>query len=96
MPLPHDPYSPLDPFSVDASGAVTESSPEEPAPPAVPKGTSSELIAWVGDDKVRAQQLLDAELETSKPRKGLVDDLNELLKGEDPAAVDASEDNTEK
>lgn len=96
MPLPHDPYSPQDPYSVDASGAVTEAATQEPAPQLVPKGTSSELLAWVGGDKERAQRALDAENATSKPRKGLVEELEELVKDEDPAVVDASEDDSDK
>jgi hypothetical protein len=82
MPLPHDPYSPQDPYAVDASGAVVDSATETPAASdevQVPKGTTSELLSWVGDDKERAQRALDAENATDKPRKGLVEELEEIL-----------------
>lgn len=93
MPLPHDPYAPTDPYAVDASGAVVESVSAIQADVGpqnvVPKGTSAELLAWVGEDKDRARLALAAEQETSKPRKGLVDELNALL---DPAVVGAEAD----
>lgn len=46
----------------------------------VPAGSAKEVLDWVGDDKDRAQQALDAE--ETKPnggRKGLKNDLQELL-----------------
>lgn len=92
MPLQHDPYSPLDPYSVDADGAVGAAAPSQSAPPAVPKGTSAEVLGWVGDDKDRARQALAVEDESAKPRKGLVEELNELLDESDPAVVEAEDD----
>lgn len=48
-------------------------------PEDVPSGTVSEILTWVGDNPVRAQKALDTEVEASKPRKGLVDSLQELI-----------------
>lgn len=75
MSFPHDPYAPQDPYAVDASGAVSHSASGD----STPKGTSSEVLSWVNSDKVRAQQALDAETATAKPRKGLVEELEEIL-----------------
>jgi hypothetical protein len=82
----------MDPYSVDAGGAVGDAAPSEPAPPAVLKGTSAEVLGWVGDSKDRARQALAAEEESSKPRKGLVEELNELLDESDPVVVEAEDD----
>jgi hypothetical protein len=97
MTLPHNPYASSDPYAVDASGSVVpEDSVSEPAQQnIVPKGTSAEVLDWVGDDKDRARLALASEEETSKPRKGLVEELNTLLDESDPVAVDA-EDDTDK
>jgi hypothetical protein len=45
----------------------------------VPEGTTAEILAWVGDDKDRAQRALDTENADEKPRKGLTGDLEALL-----------------
>lgn len=71
-----------DPFRagrVDSEEAVADSTPKEPEKPTAPTGTSREILAWVGDDKERAQLALDAELAADRPRKGLVDDLEKLV-----------------
>lgn len=44
-----------------------------------PTGTRPEIMAWVGEDKERAQRALDAENANDKPRKTLVADLEALL-----------------
>lgn len=51
-------------------------------PEDVPTGTTPEVLAWVGEDPVRAQKALDTELEDTKPRKGLVEQLSGLIDAE--------------
>lgn len=51
-------------------------------PEDVPSGTVPEVMTWVGDDPVRAQKALDAEVENDKPRKGLVEQLSEMIDAE--------------
>lgn len=51
-------------------------------PDAVPEGTVPEILSWVGEDAERAQKALDAEVESSKPRKGLVASLTEIIDAE--------------
>lgn len=48
----------------------------------VPEGTVDEVLAWVGDDKDRAQQALDAEEDSDKPRSTLVEALEALVEAE--------------
>lgn len=81
MPNSHDPYAPQDP---EAYEARTGNEPK-PAPvevkeeaPAVPKGTTAEVLDWVGDSKERASLALQAEEDSGKPRKGLVEELTEI------------------
>jgi hypothetical protein len=45
----------------------------------VPAGTTAEILAWVGDDKERAQRALDKEQADDKPRAGLTGELKEVL-----------------
>lgn len=54
---------------------------DEPAEPdPVPDAIVADLLAWVGEDKVRAQRALDVEeAKGEKARKGVVDPLTELL-----------------
>ena len=47
----------------------------EPAP----RGTVSEILAWVDGDADKATQALEAENATGAPRKGLVAELSKLL-----------------
>jgi hypothetical protein len=51
----------------------------EPEKEAVPDGTVKEVLAWVGSDKEKAQNALNAENTKEHPRKGLVYSLEELL-----------------
>lgn len=51
-------------------------------PEDVPVGTVPEVMTWVGDDPVRAQKALDVEVENDKPRKGLVEQLTEMIDAE--------------
>lgn len=55
----------------------------ESAASELPRGTTKELLEWVGDDLERAQALLDAELEAEQPRKGLLNELQGLINGDD-------------
>lgn len=52
-----------------------------PTPPQnlVPVGTVGELLKWVGDDKDRAQRVLDQENGEEKPRKSLTSQLEEII-----------------
>ncbi len=81
MTSSHDPYSPEptrvpDPLVVDADGTVVDSTGEEMV---VPKGSSAEVMEWVSGDEEKARMALEEEESTNKPRKGLVNDLKELL-----------------
>lgn len=71
--------------------AKSQDKPEPTKAPIVPKGGSAndvpvgtlpEILSWVGDDVERAQRALDKELEDSKPRKGLVAKLSEMVETE--------------
>jgi len=73
---------------------VDEPTPEPVEPPAptvpnteaVPTGTAAEVVAWVGNDRDRAQRALAAEKAAEKPRTTLIDQLAKLA--EPPAAQD--------
>lgn len=54
----------------------------------VPAGTVADVLEWVGGDYDRAARALHAEQQRSKPRHGVVDNLEELLTG---AESDAAE-----
>jgi hypothetical protein len=45
----------------------------------VPTGSSADVLAWVDNDKERAQKALDKESESGSPRKGLTAELKEIL-----------------
>lgn len=82
----YDPYAPKDPaFFVNRFETGDASPPPDgtvvaaPEPPSLPQGTSAEVLAWVGEDTGRAQTALDAENESHKPRKGLIEELKEIL-----------------
>lgn len=85
MTHPHDPYAPQDPYIVEAKrpengdAKTPVATPDETPEVEVPKGTTAEVSDWVGSNKERAQQALDAEEATGKPRKTLVADLKEIL-----------------
>lgn len=66
-----------DPFR--RSPDLKNAAPKEPEPEPVPTGTSKEVLAWVGDDKERAQRALDAEKSNTKPRVTLVNELTEII-----------------
>jgi hypothetical protein len=59
----------------------TEPAPEpEPDPDAVPEGNVTDVLAWVGDDKARAERALNAEwAKGDAQRKGVVDPLAKML-----------------
>ena len=50
-----------------------------PTGPVVPVGTIEKLLTWVGDDKARAQLVLDQELTEDRPRKSLTSQLEEII-----------------
>ena len=55
----------------------------QPAPAGggdVPEGSIDKVLAWVGDDKGRAQQALDAEQAKDEPRRSLIQHLNDKIK----------------
>lgn len=81
----HDPYAAKDPSTFvnrfetgDASPPTGEAASRAQAAE-LPKGTSAEVLAWVGEDAGRAQEALDAENDSHKPCKGLVEELEEIL-----------------
>lgn len=45
----------------------------------VPEGTTAEVLAWVGEDRERAQQALDAEKDADKPRSTLTRELEKIV-----------------
>lgn len=47
----------------------------------IPEGNITELKEWVGEDKDRAQLLLDEENSHESPRKTLVKHLEEVING---------------
>ena len=54
------------------------------APPeegGVPDGTIAEVMEWVGDDPVRAQQALDVENAAETPRSTLISQLEAIING---------------
>lgn len=60
---------------------ATEGAPEAAEAPAdldVPEGSIKTVLAWVGDDKVKASAALDAEQDGQK-RTTLVKELEEIL-----------------
>lgn len=64
-----------DPYS--STAAVT---PVVPEPPKTISGTTREILSWVGNNRVRAVDALEAEKASEKPRQGLLADLTKLLK----------------
>lgn len=73
-----DPFAPKGP-AVDVASEGSDGS--ESHENGVPKGSSKEVLAWVGDDPERALLALEAEQAEDKPRKGLVSDLEDLVQG---------------
>ena len=49
------------------------------SPDDVPAGTVKEILTWVEEEATKAQKALDAELESDKPRKGLLETLTEII-----------------
>ena len=62
----------------------------------VPTGTTPEVLAWVGDDAERAQKALDVEVENDKPRKGLVEQLTEMIDAEAEESEESDDSKTEE
>ncbi len=66
----HDPFA-----GAPAKKKVTE---EEKANE-LPKGTSKEILEWVGEDKERAERAMREEVASDKPRNNLIDPLEEII-----------------
>jgi hypothetical protein len=60
-------------------------------PNAVPDGTTEEVLAWVGDDKARAQKALDKEQKDDSPRVTLVEPLEKLVEEPETEEPEAEE-----
>lgn len=71
-----NPYEPLSNASDYIKNEEPEVNTEE-----IPEGNISELKDWVGDDKDRAQLVLDDENSQDNPRKTLVKHLEEVING---------------
>lgn len=71
-----NPYEPLSNASDYTKNEEPEVNTEE-----IPEGNISELKDWVGDDKDRAQLVLDDENSQDNPRKTLVKHLEEVING---------------
>lgn len=70
--------------AVEAAAVEADVEPEpvdEPGNGDVPAGSVEDVLTWVGDDKVRAQQALDAESARKPTRKTAVSALTEILEG---------------
>jgi hypothetical protein len=70
-----NPYAPKE----EAVAPVTAVEPEVEEKEEVPSGTVSEVLAWVDDDKDRAQAALDAEKDGAA-RVTLIHALEDILK----------------
>jgi len=82
MSTSHNPYAPRVKASeaaveVEKTEEVQESVETAPEPQGVPDGPAAEVLEWVGDDKDRAKQALEAE-EAGQQRVGLTKKLKEL------------------
>lgn len=69
---PSAPAEPVNPTRDPALSAAT------PGPAEPPDGTKDDVLAWVGDDRQRAEQALEAEHRRDKPRTTLVDALGRV------------------
>jgi hypothetical protein len=67
------------PVEGDVDDSVAPSGNEEVEEDSVPEGTVNEVNEWVDGDADRARRALDAENARSKPRKSLVEDLNNVI-----------------
>jgi hypothetical protein len=90
----HDPYAPtskiddegnvthISPGGVNTSGPVkATASKGEIVKPIAPTGTTKEILSWVNTDVDRAKAVLETEKAGESPRKGLVAELEALIKG---------------
>lgn len=82
MATSHNPYAPTvktEDVSVEAPELEKEEEVVETKvdPEKVPEGSASEVLDWVGDDKDRAKEALEAE-EDGQQRIGLTKKLKEL------------------
>jgi hypothetical protein len=82
MPTSHNPYAPHSKapeaaVEVEKEAEAPESVEESTEPQGVPEGSAAEVLEWVGDDKDRAKEALEAE-EAGQQRVGLSKKLKEL------------------
>lgn len=89
MPTEHDPYAPHTqapladaeateaPVKAEEEQKAPESVEESTEPQGVPDGPAADVLDWVGDDKDRAKEALEAE-EAGQKRVGLTKKLKEL------------------
>lgn len=69
-----------DPYRAGLSyGPVTQEAGEEVKYPTAPRGTSKEILGWVGEDANRAAFALEREKDSDEPRPTLVDKLEKLV-----------------
>lgn len=86
MPTEHDPYAPhtdTPEASVEVEKEENVQEPEETKEEAqgVPEGSAAEVLEWVGDDKDRAKEALDAEA-AGQQRIGLTRKLKDIVDSE--------------
>lgn len=86
MPTSHNPYAPhskAPDLSVEAEKLDETPEPVETVeePQGVPEGPAAEVLEWVGGDKDRAKEALEAE-EAGQQRIGLSRKLKEILESE--------------
>lgn len=86
MPTSHNPYAPHSeaveaPVEDEKATKAAEPEKTEEEAQGVPEGSAAEVLAWVGDDKDRAQEALDAE-DAGQQRIGLTRKLKEIVDSE--------------
>lgn len=69
--------APIASVEAEETEEVQESTETAPEPQGVPDGPAAEVLAWVGEDKDRAAEALEAE-EAGQQRVGLTKKLKEL------------------
>lgn len=71
----------VDPEPVEVQAEVLED--EGNGMPDFAHMKADDVLDWVGDDTVRAGQAYSAEMERDKPRKGVVEELEALMEGDE-------------
>lgn len=73
-----DPAPVLSPYTNPADAPIVTEAVAEAAKQTVPGGSIDKVLAWVGDDKARAQLALEAEQGKDEPRQSLIARLSAL------------------